>query len=215
MAPAPANRSRLDRGWRMFQSAPGLHADPSTIPDDADWIDAKAPDTAAAALERAGRFDRAAPVDLDNFDHWWRCAFDAAAPQRLVMHGLATLAEVFVNGDKRATSESMFAPLTLELSEVGRVQLDIAFRAMGPRLAAKGPRARWRPRAVQPSSLRFLRTTLIGRMPGWCPPIRAVGPYRAVELIDDGALQIDVVRALTRVEGRDGDAGQGLRATAR
>ncbi|MBK9082388.1 MAG: glycoside hydrolase family 2 protein [Rhizobiales bacterium] len=211
MAPAPANRSRLDHGWRMLQSAPGRYADPAAIPEDADWIAAKAPDTAAAALERAGRFDRDAPVDLDEFDHWWRCEFDAAAPQRLVFHGLATLAEIFVNGERRATGESMFAPMTLDLRENGRVRLDIAFRGMGPRLAVKTARARWRPRAVQPPSLRFLRATLIGRMPGWCPPIRAVGPYRAVELIDDGALQIDVVRALTRVEGRDGVVDVALR----
>ena len=195
----------------MLQSAPSLFADPAAIPPDADWIDARAPDTAAAALERAGRFDPNAPIDLDAFDHWWRCEFDAAGPQRLVFHGLATLAELFVNGERRATSQSMFAPLQLDLDARGRVRLDIAFRAMGPRLAAKTPRARWRPRAVQPSSLRFLRTTLIGRMPGWCPPIRAVGPYRAVELIDESALRVDVARALTRVEGRDGVVDLALR----
>jgi beta-mannosidase len=128
-----------------------------------------------------------------------------------VFHGLATLAELFVNGERRATSQSMFAPLQLDLDARGRVRLDIAFRAMGPRLAAKTPRARWRPRAVQPSSLRFLRTTLIGRMPGGCPPIRAVGPYRAVELIDESALRVDVARALTRVEGRDGVVDLALR----
>ncbi|MBL8587687.1 MAG: glycoside hydrolase family 2 protein, partial [Methylobacteriaceae bacterium] len=205
IAPAELDdEPRLIAEWRLLQTPPWRYIAPVEIGENEDWIAARAPGTVAAALEAAGRFDRDAPVDLDGFDHWYRAEVVADGTRRLVFHGLATLAEIFVDGAHVARSDSMFTPLAIEVAARGRLRIDIVFRAMGPKLAAKGPRARWRSRAVQPAAMRFVRSTLIGRMPGWCPPIRAVGPWRAVELRPSRARAPEVLSVRARLERATG-----------
>ena len=67
----------------------------------------------------------------------------------------------------------------------GSATLALCFRSLTPVLAANRSRARWRPRLVAPPTLRNVRTTLLGHMPGWCPPVQAVGPWRPIELLGD------------------------------
>lgn len=197
---APARRIEA---WRLLQTAPGVFASPHGLPGSG-WIDAQAPGTVAAALESAGRFDREAPVDLDGFDHWMRAEVSMEGAQRLVFQGLAGVAEIFVDGVAAETSRNMFVACPVDVAAQGRVVIDVLFKAMGPILAQRGARARWRPRAVQPASMRLHRQTLIGRMPGWCPPIRALGLWRPVELIDSQASGALALRVDARFEDGDG-----------
>ncbi len=73
------------------------------------------------------------------------------------------------------------------------------------------PRARWRTNLVADGRLRWFRTMILGRAPGFAPGPPAVGPWRPVWLVRRRGL---VVEALTLRPSLDGDAGL-LRAEGR
>lgn len=175
---------RLETGWTVVTTAPGLFAVASDLPETLEALPAPVPGTLAGALERAGRFDRASPSSLENLDAWYRLNLsEPAGPAVLRFEGLATIAEVFLNGQKILDSDSMFESHDVPVALTGRDTLAICFRAIGPHLERKGARARWRPRMMRSQGLRLLRTTALGFMPGWCPDVVAVGPFRHILLI--------------------------------
>ena len=127
------------------------------------------------------------------------------------LHGLATIAEVWLDGVRRLDSDSMFIAHDLDIELNGSATLALCFRSLTPALAAKRSRARWRPRLVSPPTLRNVRTTLLGHMPGWCPSIHAVGPWRPVELLGDAPHAVDTLDLASRVENDDGIVSLTLR----
>ncbi|MDR6759636.1 beta-mannosidase [Mycoplana sp. BE70] len=175
----------LREGWHLFLTEAGAWSDPSMCSDDVEAVEATVPGTVAGALERADRFDRTDPRPLNDLDAWYFLDFagEKPGPATLVFEGLATIAEVYWNGEKRADVTSMFVAHELAVTLTGDDRLAICFRALAPHLDKRGPRARWRPQMIVPQGLRLVRTTLLGHMPGWCPPVQAVGPYRPVRLV--------------------------------
>jgi beta-mannosidase len=169
---------------------PGACAGPADAARLADWIPARAPGTVAQALEAAGRWSRAAPAPLHDRDAWWRLPLAETGRRRLVFEGLATVAEVWLDAAPVLAAGSMFQPFEAEVDIAPGATLWICFRALAPRLAARGPRARWRPFMVANQGLRLVRTSVLGHMPGWRPQVDAVGPWRPVRLIEDGPVQV-------------------------
>jgi len=55
-------------------------------------------------------------------------------------------------------------------------ELCIRFAALDPVLAGKRPRPRWKNRLARNSNIRWIRTTLLGRMDGWAGWAAPVGP---------------------------------------
>ncbi|MCY1665473.1 glycoside hydrolase family 2 protein [Rhizobium sp. SL86] len=187
-----AAEKRLQDGWTVVTTPAGLCAVPGALKASLEPLPAPVPGTLAGALERAGRFDRAAPTNLEHLDAWYRLVLDEApGPAVLRFEGLATLAEVFLNGQKILDSESMFEAHDVPVVLTGRDELALCFRAIGPHLDKKGPRARWRPRMMRSQGLRLLRTTALGFMPGWCPDVVAVGPWRPVSLLRQDGPAVD------------------------
>jgi beta-mannosidase len=105
----------------------------------------------------------------------------------------------------------MFVAHELDVELNGSATLDLCFRSLAPALAAKRSRARWRPRLVSPPTLRNVRTTLLGHMPGWCPSVHAVGPWRPVEMLSDARNAVDRVGVASRIDGDDGIVSLTLR----
>lgn len=195
--------------WEAARCPPDTRTEADDL-DDLVWIPARVPGTAAAALRDAGLWAPGDGSDLDAEDWWFRTRFDAAPATSgeevlLRVGGVATVADVFLNGTLVASGESMFEPHLVEvgtrLEEAGN-ELAIRCRALAPLLAGRRrPRARWRTR-LAPGGLRFYRTMLLGRAPGFAPEPAAVGPWRPVRLERRRHLALD--RIDLRPRWRDG-----------
>jgi beta-mannosidase len=187
-------------GWQMALTAPGA-------PTPADgWIAAPVPGTAAEALRDAGRWDDLEPTPLHDEDIWYRARFAGRGKKVLSFGGLATLAEVWLNGAKILESDNMFLAHEVAVDLAGDNELLIVFRSLDRALEGRKGRARWRTRLVENNALRLVRTTLLGHMTGWQPPIHAVGPWRPITLLgqsrdvdlratldgDDGVLEVSL-----------------------
>ncbi len=104
----------------------------------------------------------------------------------------------------------MFAAHAVEVGDRlrGENQLAICCRALAPLLAQRRrPRARWRTRLVADGNLRFFRTMLLGRAPGFAPGPAAVGPWREVRLERRRELAVEEVALRPSVSGEHGLLG--------
>lgn len=208
----------LDRGWEAASAPPDASPEPAEI-DGLDWIPARVPGTAAGALAEAGRWRLGDPLDLDREDWWFRTAFDADPADTgeealLRLEGLATVADVFLNGQRIARTDSMYAPAAANVGTVlqRRNELAIRCRALTPLLAGRRrPRARWRTRLVDEPNLRFVRTTLLGRAPGYAPGPAPVGPWRPVRLERRRVVAVESLR----VRSGATESGASVHITAR
>jgi beta-mannosidase len=174
-----------------------------------DWIPCPKPLPVAAALRAAGRWDLEESRDFDADDWWYRCRFHVDAPNghhQLHFGGLATLADVWLNGTHILYSESMFMTHTIDVSNLLRTEneLTLCFHSLTQALRTRRPRPRWRTGLVAHQQLRWHRTSLLGRIPAWCPPVAPVGPWRPVFLQSTGPLCVDAADLHVDV---DGDAG--------
>lgn len=189
------------RAWGLHGTEPGAHLAPGPWMAEVVWTPAAAPFTVAQVLDHP--FDR--PGDFDERDWWTRTTFTTAGPGRLTFEGLATLAEAWVDGTKVLESRAMFRTHVVPLDlPPGDHDLVIRFRALTPELAAKRPRPRWKTALVAAQNLRWVRTTLLGRIPGWTPPMPAVGPWRPVTWQEDAEPALRDLDLRTWAEGPTG-----------
>jgi beta-mannosidase len=229
LAIAPTGRSRvhvdgeevraLSSGWQAACSPPGLDGEMEGTLDGLSWLEAHVPGTAAGALRDAGLWRLGEHHGYDEEDWWFRTSFDAepvAAGEELNLYldGIATIADVYLNGELVLQSDSMFAAHTVPVGErlitasgggAHSNELVIHCRALAPLLAeSRRPRARWRTRLVAERNLRFYRTMLLGRAPGFAPGPAVVGPWRAVRLQRRRRLAVEELTLRPRIDGEDG-----------
>ena len=206
------NVRRLDTGWEMARVAPGVATTPADlVRASAGWQPAVVPGTVASVTgwetEEAAR--------ADEYDHWYRVTLphannSATVNGRVLLRfdGLATLAEVWLNEDRILTSDNMFlahsCDVTHQLRDSSEHVLHIRFAALRPVLRQRRSRGRWPTRLVSEKHLRFVRTTLLGYMPGWYPPVPTVGPWRAVSLAAEAGISLHDVTLRPTLDGRAG-----------
>jgi len=200
--------------WQVCATPAGAIEGPEALARaSAAWSSARAPTTAAAAMREAGTFDLDAPARRFDAEDWW---FRAPVPaiaggsdaehaeHALSFDGLATIADVWLDGAPLLRSENMFLPVETRL-DGGRAggELVIRCKALDPLLALRRARPRWRAPMIEHQQLRWFRTTLLGRTPGWSPPAAAVGPWRPVRVERRVGVAVDDVnlRALARGAG--------------
>ncbi|WP_423005022.1 glycoside hydrolase family 2 protein [Undibacterium sp. JH2W] len=198
----------LTTDWQVTQVASDSALLPSTLSSALlSTLPAQVPGTIASALRAAGQFE----YGKDNFDAldvWYFCDLDIPADAaRLHFEGLATHAEVYWNDSLILRSENMFIAHSLDLlahAISGKGRLSLRFMALNALLAQRRPRPRWKTRLVEQQQLRWVRTSLLGRMPGWSPPVAPVGPYRPILLELQSPLRIRSKNITSKLDGEDG-----------
>jgi beta-mannosidase len=203
-------RESLCSGWEFCALPPDSAASPLELSEQTNWLKATVPCTVASALRELGQWNLdSAPRRFDAEDWWFRCHFPAAdsnASCTLGFDGLATLADVWLNGEHILASDNMF--VAHEVDFTGRLEphnsLYLRFRSLDKALAAKRPRPRWKAPMIENQQLRWFRTTVLGRTPGWSPSAVAVGPYRPVWLEYRSALSIKQTHIRTSIDDDSG-----------
>ena len=189
----------LHEGWRLARTAPGALKEPGELAGAAvEWHDAVVPGTVAAAIHK----DINLPGDYDADDWWYELSFELpsrSARQYLRFEGLATLADVWLNGTHILSSRNMFTTHRIDVTSLLRDsnELTICFRSLGKALEPRRARPRWKTMLVNHQNLRWFRTTLLGRMPGWSPLIAPVGPWAPIGLESVEKIEVKALRIVT------------------
>ncbi|MEJ2392814.1 MAG: glycoside hydrolase family 2 protein [Gammaproteobacteria bacterium] len=187
--------------WQMLGTSPSACASPADLPEQAHgWLPAMVPGTVAQALQVNTEWEVSQPRDFDGQDWWYVCSFskpDVAPAEKhfLRFAGLATITEVWLNGALVLQSDNMFVEHVLEVTEQLQPQntLHLCFRALQTELGKRRPRPQWKTKLVSHQQLRWIRTSLLGRIPGWSPPVAPVGPWREVLLESRQAYALDAI----------------------
>jgi beta-mannosidase len=174
-----------------------------------DWIAIGGPTTVADALRQAGQWSLGAPPrDFDDEAWSFRAVFDGPAGAAVLgFDGIATCARVLLNGEPILASTNMFVAHRCDVRKILRPrgnELLLQCDPLNAELKARKPRPRWRAPMVTQQQLRWWRTTLLGRTPGWSPSAAPVGPWRDVWLASDEEAALRDVRVEARLDGRDG-----------
>jgi beta-mannosidase len=189
----------LHSGWELLGVVAGLYNSPKDLEqvasDAAVWRAAIVPGTVAQSLgiridgPDSGAVNSVNSLDsLDSKDWWYRCRFsapgDRGVEQYLRFEGLATLADVWLNGQLVLSTRNMFVPYSCRIDENLRPEneLMIRFKSLDAELSVRRPRPKWKTALVSQQNLRWIRTTLLGRIPGWTPPIAPVGPWKSISI---------------------------------
>jgi len=210
---------RLCGGWELSATDPGRCTDPAGL-DRLSWSSARVPGTAAGALRDAGLWRPGDERDFDASDWWFRTSFHSEPASGeleqavLCLDGLATVAEVYLNGERVLRSNSMFQHHALDVGARLRAENELAIRfcALAPMLRERHrPRARWRTRLAD-GNLRFYRTMLLGRCPGFAPGPAAVGPWWEIVIERRRGLVVEEAAVRPSLHGHEGRLSLHLRA---
>ncbi|OZD01813.1 beta-mannosidase [Rhodococcus sp. 06-235-1A] len=165
--------------WRLARTDAGSVLDPGDLREDLDWIDAAVPGTVATALGDS------LAVNPDDHDWWFVADVDTGDHRRTRVRfgGIATRAQIWIDGLHRRTVTSMFVPETLDLTDCGdSVTIAVHIESLTAHLKSRRPRGRWRSSMIAAQGLRHERTTMLGRAPVYGPLPVPVGPWREVSM---------------------------------
>ena len=217
---SPYKRERLVANWSLCARSSADKTHPSESKD-FQWIPIRQLMPAAAALRELNQWsidDSARRFDAQ--DWWYRLRFDApvlAQSGRTILgfDGLATVAQVWLNGQELLNSVNMFihheCDVTHALKETGN-ELLICFYSLDAQLTVRRARPRWRSPMIENQQLRWFRTTLLGRTPGWSPPAAVVGPWKDIWLERRHQLDVKNWSLTATVQGTTGVVSCSLHA---
>ena len=207
MQPNICTQTPVDSGWEYASLAPTralIPGDLSNLP--LTWHPAAVPGTVAGSRQATGTFTFG-DLNYDEHDYWYRCHLTLPTDEFVALYfgGLATLADVFWNDELILSSNNMFRSHWVDMTPKHRVGiLHIRFRALKTELALKRPRPRWRTRLVDQQQLRWVRTTLLGRIAPWSPPVAPVGPFRGISIYSGDKVFVERSQVSASLDGSRG-----------
>ncbi|OZF04266.1 beta-mannosidase [Rhodococcus sp. 15-2388-1-1a] len=185
--------------WRLARTDAGSVLHPEDLREDLDWVDAVVPGTVAGALGDS------LAVNPDDHDWWFVADVPTGGHRRVRVRfdGIATRAQIWIDGVQRRTVASMFVPETLDLTDCGdTVAIAVHVESLAAHLKSRRPRGRWRSSLIAAQGLRHERTTMLGRAPVYGPLPVPVGPWRPVSMtVIPDVRRVDL---RTSVSGTDG-----------
>jgi beta-mannosidase len=198
-------------GWQCASTAPGRLSDPSQLGEPGlSWVPATVPGTVAGSLQASSGWTLDQPGAFDDLDWWFRTKVPVGvagrgATRALRFGSLASLADVWVDGSHVLRSENMFLEHHVDLGDrpAGELDVVIRFASLSEALKRRRPRPRWRATIVTQQQLRWVRTTLLGRLP-WTPAVPPVGPVGGVWLETLSGVRVMAAEITPRVEGSAG-----------
>ncbi|WP_139488152.1 glycoside hydrolase family 2 protein [Brevibacillus dissolubilis] len=201
----------LLHAWELAETAVGEVMEPAGLANLAlRWLPAQVPGTVASSLQATQLWDSYQHKNLDASDWWYRCRFSYSQADKtqmiLQLKGLASIADVWLNGTLLLSTDNMFREYETEITSqlLEDNELYLHFHSLQALLDKKHPRPMWKTRLVNDQHLRWYRTTLLGRMPGWTPPIRAVGPWMPILIEERPMRTIENFHVTPTVVGSDG-----------
>jgi len=174
--------------WLLTETVPNACESPSDlIALGIKAIIANVPGTVAQAYRDANLWSINDRFDFDSKDWWYQTTFNYSPESNspiLNLKSLATLCDVWLNGELILSSQNMFISYQIDVSEYLKQdnELILCFRSLKQHLSERRPRPRWKTKLVDQQQLRWVRTTLLGRIPGWTPPVAVVGPIEPIFL---------------------------------
>lgn len=129
-------------------------------------------------------FERRTPEpgpDADSVRHEYVAHLTAEVDGVLEAGGIATVWELLVDGEVVANERSSFARTFVPVA-AGEHEVRIVVHPLSDLLAElpTKPRQRWRTMLVEEAKLRWVRTQVLGRAPGFSPGPPVVGPYQPI-----------------------------------
>jgi beta-mannosidase len=140
--------------------------------------------------------------DADSVRHEFVAHCTADGPGAIELGGIATVWDVLVDGVVVASGRSAFERPVVRVG-AGEHEVRVVVHPLTELLDTlpSKPRQRWRTMLVEEARLRWVRTQLLGRAPGFSPGPPVVGPYHPVTLVVGEPLR-PVLHA--RLEGTTG-----------
>ncbi|MBL8097675.1 MAG: hypothetical protein JNK81_00735 [Anaerolineales bacterium] len=192
---------RLSDNWQVWKTDSGQYDSPDWIQNASSlFIVDSVPATIASLTNES---------EIEKFDWWYSTEFNFSNEGKkhfLVFDGLATLAEIWLNGEKILNTENMFLQYKVDVTEKlkEKNQLVICFRSIHQALEIQRKRPKWKTKLVENQNLRWLRTTLLGFIPGWTPPIKPIGIWREVRLESAEVASINDFNLQTSLQNANG-----------
>ena len=176
---------------------------PSEIPENLVFLPAIVPGTITQLV------DSTTAAILDQQDYWLEATFSAdsndGASSFLQLEGLLTHAEVFLNNVLILKSFNAFQTHLIDITNSlkNNNTLTICFRAIGPILSKKHPRARFPTKLINQRHLRFIRTPVLGYMAGFAKEAKLVGAFRPIKLIKQRQFIVQSAQVSTRLNSEN------------
>jgi beta-mannosidase len=174
----------------LFRSDPDQHASPADFNINNEKIcDAIVPGTVAMSVNGSEPECWHPHIDYDDYDWWYYSKFDdqtisSHQQLRLCFEGLATFCEIWLNGKKIHFTENMFRGYDVDISQLLNKENDLflVFRSVNQFLQEKRPRPKWKTKLVENQQMRWVRSTVLGHVSVWTPPVKAIGPWKSVSI---------------------------------